>query len=122
MDDAGLLRRSRSPLLRPSRLFSERKEPDDAIAIEEVQHAFAAALPILRPAPSSGAPALAAGPEFHEAVLRLVRAHLAVTKPAATRAKPRTPGPAGAVFSALDEAELLADLPVVCSRLSAFAC
>ena len=90
-----------------------------AIPSEDVVRAFAFALPIGR---VTADPALGAGAEFEEAVLRLTRARLVkgglgtLTKPTAGNAT------SVAVFTAIEEAELLEELPVLCSRLGSLAC
>ena len=68
-------------------------------------------------------PALGSGAEFEEAVLRLTRARL-VKGGLGTLTKKPTAGNATsvAVFTAIEEAELLEELPVLCSRLGSLAC
>ena len=81
----------------------------------QVQRAFTSSLPIL--AFDARSAVLSSGAEFHEAVLRLVRAHLAASK----QAGPRSPV-AHAAFSPTEEAALLEGLPAVCCRMSALSC
>ena len=125
-DDAGLLRRPRMLPLPPrggggGGGGAAPRDGDVCVAVEHVQHAFHSALPILRAdRPGAALAALAAGPEFHEAILRLTREYVAAgKKPARTPPVPPTPG---ALFAPTEEGELLEALPVVCSRLSAYAC
>ena len=86
-----------------------------AVPWRQVQRAFTSSLPIL--ASDARSAVLSSGAEFHEAVLRLVRAHLAASK----QAGPRAPV-AHAALSPTEEAALLEGLPAVCCRLSALSC
>ena len=88
IDDAGLLAdRLRDPGLRRSSLRvpgggdgrGDGGGDGVTISVDEVQRAFTSSLPIL--ASDARSAVLSSGAEFHEAILRLVRAHPSLSLP-----------------------------------------